>query len=145
VQVRFKVDLGEPPVAHDGEVSNVVPIVLRPTVSNPVVAVTGITDSRKSGTVTVQLAPRVGRLQRVGLVLNRSGPVPDGQPRSYAFPVLAKDAMANPDDADTDTLALPFTLVEAADYLLRVEVDGAQSLLSVGGDGRFNAPLVTVP
>jgi hypothetical protein len=53
--------------------------------------------------------------------------------------------MATPADPDTDTLALPFTLVEAADYLLRVEVDGAQSLLGAGADGRFNAPLVTVP
>jgi hypothetical protein len=110
-----------------------------------VVAVSAASGTRKTGTITVTLSPRVGRLQRAGLVLNRAGAVPEGKPRSYAFTVLAKDAMATPADPDTDTLALPFTLVEAGDYLLRVEVDGAQSLLGAGADGRFDAPLVTVP
>ena len=142
---------------HRGVESNVAAFVLRPTI-------TSITPG--SGEVTVTLSPVVIRPQRVVLLLNQlqAGPPQPGTPLplAYSFPAkpldqtwkdLSGQVVANNDPtkfADTDsTDTIKFTLVGVAPgaYLVRVQVDGAESPLSVDTTQTppiFNAPKVTI-
>ena len=131
VQVVHEVLLGDPPVAHGGAGSNVAIFVLRP-------AVVGQDPTRADdGRVTVPLTitPPVGRTQRLAVVLEqRPRPSPPIEATDVAVIVPVRDA-AEP----TTTFAIDAGPLPAGRYLLRVQVDGADSLTD-GTD-----PAVEVP
>ncbi|HET6214671.1 MAG TPA: hypothetical protein VFE14_17530, partial [Micromonosporaceae bacterium] len=53
---------------------------------------------------------------------------------------------ADPAGPETHTaVTVPATGVEPADYLVRIQVDGAASTLTAGADGRYDTPRVTIP
>ena len=60
-------------------------------------------------------------------MLNEFGAPASRAPRSYRFDAPSRDLPAAP--ASVDTVEVPVTGVAAGDYLLRVLVDGAESLL----------------
>ncbi|MCY1078710.1 DUF4255 domain-containing protein [Archangium lansingense] len=109
VQVVQTVDLGEPPTPHPGVESGLATFVLRPKAAF----------SKSGADLRVDLEPPVRKGQRVVLLLNRLG-VPAGT-EAEAFGVTRT--------ATADAASLTFTLptVVAGDYLLRVQVDGAES------------------
>jgi len=124
-QVAYPLLLGDPVTEHLGTVSNVAAFVLHPqiqkpgsvydiTFSNRVVA----TDGTLSGTVTVRLDPDVGKTQRVTLLLNEFQPAVS--PTAYSFD-------AKPRGADGDTVEFSIRSVQAHTYLVRLQVDGAES------------------
>lgn len=142
VQVVHRLLLGTPPTPHRGFESNVAPFVLRPTITDVEVEnVAGSGDEPRSADVTVTVNPRIGRQQRVMLLLNEMA---DQAPQAYTF-------FAEPRDADADSVTIPISGVEAADYLVRVQVDGAESLLEVDDDpdsptfNQYIGPTVTIP
>jgi hypothetical protein len=95
-------------------------------------------NNTRKGNIRVNLAPAVGEKQRVMLLLNGTGAA--GAP-AYGFP-------APPRNADTTTLTVPFARVRPGAYLVRVQVDGAESLLDQGPDPAnpvFTGPLVNIP
>lgn len=126
VQVIHLLPLGTPPTPHRGQESNVAPFVLRPAVrTNPddtdaaVFLPSG--DPQQPGAVEVMLDPPVARGQRVELLLNAMDG--DGAP-AYRFP-------RSPPAVDTPTgvVSFPAPGVAAGTYLVRVRVDGAESVL----------------
>jgi hypothetical protein len=127
VQIIHRLEMGEPPQAHRGVDSNVAPFVLRPTIGS-------VTASAPQATVTVHVAPAVGATQRVVLLLNGLGT----DAASFTFEAASRGA-------DTDTLVIPIAGVKPDEYLVRVQVDGAESLLTPDGAGVFASPKVAIP
>jgi hypothetical protein len=142
VQVVHRLLLGTPPEPHRGFESNVAPFVLRPTITD--VQVSNVQDTgngTRSADVTVTVDPKIGKRQRVILLLNEMA---DQSPAAYTF-------FAGPRDADSDSITIPISGVKAADYLVRLQVDGAESILEVDEEpasptfNQYIGPKVTIP
>jgi hypothetical protein len=136
VQVVHEIYLGDPLVAHRGVESNVAAFILHPKLDPPV--------SPASGTITLTFDPHVGRSQRVTLLLGESNP-PAGNPgRAYSIAAPPENGITTA--GQTETAAIKFSLanVDPGDYLVRVQVDGAESSFGVDSAGRFSAPIVTI-
>jgi hypothetical protein len=146
IQVIHIRSMGEPPVEHPraGTASNLVAFVLHPGIRNTNVAVTnrrdvttdGQTTTLCTGTITMQLDPKVRKEQRVVLLLDRRGA---GGPRSYGFVASARQ----PDDP-VDDVSFPIVDVASGTYLVRVQVDGAESLLVYSDAEGYNSPAVDI-
>ncbi len=135
VQVVQPLLLGSPPTLHRGVESNVAAFVLHPTIIPPVITSNIVTPSGPQVTVTVKLKPDVGMDQRVVLLLNELG---NDEPRGYSF-------SAPPRASSSDSITIPIHGVKAADYLVRVQIDGAESPLTANATGRYDSPKVTIP
>jgi Pvc16 N-terminal domain len=156
VQVTHQIQMGHPETPHRGLESNVGAFVLRPIVKNgPIIApgdvenlvsstetVDGTSVALRAGTLKLVLEPRVTREQRISLLLNEFNP-PAGQPsHAYAFPAPGGNGVVDP-DPDTATVRIPFKRVVAGTYLVRVQVDGAESVLGLDAGG-FATPRVAL-
>jgi hypothetical protein len=127
--------LGTPATLHAGSESNVVPFVLRPRITSSTVSME-TSPPDKFRTVTVGITPRVGAEQRVVLLLNE--PVAVNPPRAFS-------ALAEPRTGDADAVLFKVRgLISGTVLLIRVQVDGAESLLTVAADGTYDGPKVTV-
>lgn len=144
LQVIQPAMMGTPLVEHVGVQSNLAAFVLYPTIkpkpdNSPDITV-GATD------VTVKLTPAVAKKQRASLLLNELNPPNTRPSRAYSFDSAAHNAPADPDE--TDTLVFPISGVAAGDYLVRVQVDGADSPLEQSPDEDnpvYVGPKVTIP
>jgi Pvc16 N-terminal domain len=138
LQVTHPRLIGTPAVERSGAESNAAALLVRPAVTGPV---TAVPDALTGIDVTVPVVPPVGRQQRVVLLLNEFG-APDGRPaRAYSF-VAPPPAAAAPDTAVS--VAIPTVGVLPGTYLVRLQVDGAQSVLAAGADGRYATPRLVV-
>jgi hypothetical protein len=142
VRVLHRRPLGDPPVAHAASESNVVPLLLRPTVSAAFAqsaseVIAGVTVL--SGSVTLTFTSPVARHQRVQLMLNLRD-APAGGDVSVVVP--APDALGLAAGIDeTTSVIVPVRRVPTGSYLVRASVDGADSLLEIDpGTGRYAAP-----
>jgi hypothetical protein len=143
LQVVHRLSMGTPPEPHSGVESNVAAFILRPTITAPVgvANVQGAGNAPRSAEITVQVEPPIGKAQRLVLLLHER--LSDA-PAAYSFAVSARNA-------DADVLTIPVEGVRAGDYLVRVQVDGAESPLTVDTDAdsptfnQFIGPLVTIP
>ncbi|MEM9907662.1 MAG: DUF4255 domain-containing protein [Cyanobacteria bacterium P01_D01_bin.44] len=122
-------------------ISNALPFVLRPTLTSVQVAdVEGIDDDPRTGTLQVSTQLSVGSEQRVVIALNEWSVE---TPTTYLFE-------APPRQADANSLVIPFDGVKPGDYLIRLQIDGADSLLGVDTDPNsktfnwFNSPRVII-
>jgi hypothetical protein len=106
------------------------------------VVVDGVT--LQSANVTVNFAPRVGRSQRVVLLLNEANPPATRPARSYSFSAPRDNGIVAPNQPDTGTIVFPISFVAPGSYLLRVQVDGAESAMGVDGSGKYVSPLITL-
>ncbi|HYI96147.1 MAG TPA: DUF4255 domain-containing protein [Bryobacteraceae bacterium] len=134
LQVVHRVDLGSPPAEHRGVESNQAAFVLRPVVQS----VSAVGASGK-GDLNLTVVPAVGPRQRAVVLLNGAS--------SYSFLVPPRTDLASPppgEPAPTTTLTVPFAKVQPGSYLLRLQVDGAESPLEVNGSGQFVGPKVTI-
>jgi hypothetical protein len=52
--------------------------------------------------------------------------------------------MVAPNQPDTATIVFPLSFVAPGTYLLRAQVDGAESPLGVDGSGAFASPAITI-
>jgi uncharacterized protein (DUF2141 family) len=43
------------------------------------------------------------------------------------------------------TITIPMSGLKVGDYLVRIMVDGAESPLATDGDGKYNAPQISIP
>jgi hypothetical protein len=87
--------------------------------------------------------PAVGRRQRVLLLLNELNPPDTRSPFAYRFAGTSHSQPASPEVSAA--LAVSFTGVQTATYLVRVQVDGAESPLAPDDDGNFVSPIVSIP
>ena len=142
VQVVHLMMMGDPPTLHRGFESNVAAFVLRPTVT---------VEAPNATEVTVTFNPEVGRTQRVVLMLNEFNPPSDRAPRAYSFKAPPDNGIEDEEVDETPAITFPITGVEPGEYLVRVQVDGAESTLTVDTDpdsptfNQYIDPQVTIP
>lgn len=132
LQVLQKLDMGTPATTHRGFESNVAAFVLHPTVTSAtaVTAVSGGTD------VTVSLAPNIGIGQRAVLLLDNVTATP---PISYV-------SQATVSIADASSIVINILNVPTGTYLVRVQIDGAESQLSFNSITHLlEGPTVAMP
>jgi hypothetical protein len=130
LQVLQKLDMGTPAAAHRGFESNVASFVLCPTVSSAtgVLATTG-TD------VTLNLVPNIGIGQRIVLLLNNV----TSPPTAYASSSVLSTA-------DSSSIVVNIANVPTGTYIVRVEVDGAESQLTFNSVTHvLEGPTVSMP
>jgi len=124
VAVVHPVLMGSPEVEHAGFESNAAPVVLRPRITSV---------SFSAGQVSASVEPPLRQDQRAVLLLNAVG-----GSAAYQF--------ANP-IAGSDQTTVPFTVtgVGPGPYLVRVQVDGAESPLVLDPGSADFGPTVTIP
>lgn len=127
VQVRYA----------NGAESNSAPLVLHPRIT-PNAGVTATA-------IPIDFAPAVGRRQRVMLYLNELSAPINRPPRAYSFPAPANNGITDETVESTTAILFPIADVEPGNYLVRVQVAGAESLLTTDDDDNYNAPQVTIP
>jgi len=132
VQLVQPVMLGDPETAHEGFASNVATFVLVPTIT-PVAA---------AGGIDVTCTPPIGAGQRVRLLLNQNDAAPGTVPRAYSFSAPTGNGVMPP-AVETGLVNIPITGVTPGVYLVRLQVDGAQSVPGISA-GRFDSPEVTL-
>ena len=154
LQVVHQFLMGSPPSPHRGFESNVAPFVLAPLITHPgpptfVKTATDPQTQLIDGQVTVKFSPNVGKPQRVRLLLNEFQAPNTRAPFGYVFAAPRNNNIADP-DLETDTIVFEVKHVAAAVYLVRVQVDGAESPLqrdTTDGSPTFNqfiGPRVTI-
>ncbi len=111
------------------EMSNAMPLVITPQLAGHVVAGT-VASGRFTGTVTATLAHPVGDDQVAALLFN---PLPGGA--NEAFAVRCRSRVA-----DSLVVVADMTDVAADNYLIRVEIGGAASGLTMSATG-FDGPV----
>ncbi len=114
--------------------SNVAAFVLHPTITAFVAQVENSSDNLRTAEITVKFQPKVGKAQRVVLLLNEAS---GDSPVAYSFFVA-------PRTEDTDVITIPVKNVKPATYIVRVQVDGAESPLYKNHSGEYDSPQVTI-
>jgi hypothetical protein len=151
VQVVQRVRMGTPPEPHRGFESNVAAFVLRSSITKDangdyevtVADVEDDEDGTKKATISAKLTPEVGQRQRVVLLLDEFQPA--------ASPARAYSFGAEQRVADTDTVRFRVGKVVPGDYVVRVQVSGAESPLDVDTDrtsptfNQYITPRLTIP
>jgi hypothetical protein len=153
IQVVHLLLMGSPPVPHRGVESNVAAFVLSPTIKkDPLTGKHEIAISNRhtspngtrSANVAVKLKPNVGRGQRVVLFLNEFDPPSEGPSRAYSFEAKSADQPTPPPES-AEEITFSVSGMRAGTYLVRVQVDGAESPLETDSTGQYNSPQVTIP
>jgi hypothetical protein len=143
IQVVHQRLMGTPPSPHRGVESNAAAFVLHPTITADVRNVQGKGNEPRSANIAVDFNPPVGKSQRVLLLLNEFQPPPDRSPYAYSFLALPSK-QPNPQDT-LKSMVIPVQNVMAGKYLVRVQVDGAESPLNINPTtGQYDAPQVTI-
>lgn len=146
VQVVHQMLMGTPPVPHLGVESNVSAFVMHPSImkdatANYEISISNIqadAGNTKKAKITVKLNPEVRKRQRVIILLNALQPA--------SVPLKDYSFNAETRTSDTDTIEFQINRVEPGDYLVRIQVDGAEGLLDVDANtGKYIGPKVTVP
>jgi hypothetical protein len=155
VQVVHDRAMGDPETPHPGVSSNVAAFVLRPRVTGVSAQNVQPTGATRSADLVVDFDPPVGKRQRVVLLLNEldvaspPAPPPGRPPRAHRFDAPSRDLPAEPDSRTQ--LTIPIAGVHPDDYLVRVQVDGAESPLALGSlpatpaIQQYVSPQVTLP
>lgn len=125
-----------------GVESNAAPFVLRPTVESVSITLAETDDDDDcTGNVVAQLNLPIGSQQRIVVFLNE---LSVETPRSYVF----DKGMTDPENRRQ--VVIPFKRVQPGDYLVRIQVDGAESQLVVDDvpesptHNQFIGPRVTI-
>jgi hypothetical protein len=119
-----------------------VPVVIRPSVSAPAATISH-TDTiggtpYRTGALEVTADPAVRVDQRVRVLLNGTAADRPG----YTLDVPLGNGIVPP-ATTTTTVTVPFARVRAGDYVVRLEVDSAQSIPGMSG-GVYATPAVTI-
>lgn len=114
--------------------SNVAAFVLHPTITALVGGVEKIGDNLRSAEITVKFNPKVGKAQRIVLLLSD---VSAQSLVAYSFLVPSRTE-------DTDAITIPVQNVKPGTYIVRVRVDGAESPLHKNQSGEYDSPQVTI-
>jgi hypothetical protein len=145
VKVVQGIDLRTPKEPHKGYESNTGVFILRPVVTVDLASVSGTVTERsvttKSGKLTVNFTPEVGRDQKVAVKLNQ---IPGGAGSGYCFNAPAGNGITDATVTKTAAVTFSFDRVLPGTYLVRAEVDGAESVLTTDITGHFSEPKVTI-
>jgi hypothetical protein len=135
LQVVHRMLMGAPALVHRSVESALAAFVVRPWIVNAVAALNPKSSPAvKITDVTLTLTPNVGVGQRMVLALIAQAGSPPGG--------FVSTAVGS--DADTSIVTISIDNVPAGTYLVRVQIDGAESPLAMSG-GVFSDPTVTMP
>ena len=134
IQVVQEIAMGVPPTPRPVYRSNMVAVVLRPTIA---VAVVG-------AALKIDFTPNIGRSQRLEVLLSEYNPPANRQARVYSFPGPPANGITDPATPDVATVTVPLKSVLTGSYLVRVQVDGAESPLGMTA-GVYATPKVDIP
>ncbi len=123
----------QPPAAAE-IASNIMAFILHSRIAATIAACTSLGNNLYTAAITVKFNPPVLRGQQVILLLDRVSPDPSA---AYTIPVPERGE-------DTDSITVPIDNIQAGNYLVRVQVDGAQSWLSQSLDGANDAQQVNI-
>ncbi len=125
-----------------GTESNVVPFVLRPVLNDIQIAeLTHEGENERQGELILTVNPPLHQGQRLTLFLNQRA---DRNPAAYSFDAIKREAVSA-------TIFVPLRQVKPGEYLVRIQVDGAESRLEVDQDvnsptfEQYIAPIVVIP
>lgn len=129
------IQLVQPIVGNAVATSNAIGVLLRPEIGAPALV---------GGKVRVTIAPPVTAQQQVMLLLNQRQPPPGVRGSAFSFAAPSKNDIVSP---ATETSSIDFIIsgVPSGTYLVRVQVDGAESLLDVDATGQFDKPKIVIP
>ena len=152
VRVIHSEDMGKPEMPHRLFESNVAAFVLRPVIDAASIAFTaGPGDVPIDGTVEFIVDPPVGDSQSVVLILNELAPATSppvaSSGASYSFMAPSRLNVSPPPDPpdSTQIFAIPIRGVNAGTYLMRVQIDGAESPLTANvNTGQYVEPQVEI-
>ena len=152
VQVIHLKEMGNPASLHRVFESNVAAFVLRPVIDAASVQFTaGPGEDPIDGIVSFIVDPPVGDSQRVILILNEIAPAgnppPPSSGASYSFIAPSRTNVSpplSPPDS-TQIFDIPIKGVKAGTYLVRVQIDGAESPLTADAvTGQYVDPKVVI-
>lgn len=143
-QVIQRLRMGTPETDHRGFESNAAALVLRPAISVSHTPVTSSTDLHGvtwyETDLTIQFTPKVALGQHVLLLLNEYDPPLNRQAYAYQYDLTPAPLPPGPPLA---SLTIHVKISTPAKFLVRVQVDGAESVLDLGPDPVH--PLYTAP
>ena len=154
LQVEQQFLMGDPALPHRGFESNVAAFVLSPIITqpNPPAFVQTSVDPQThliNGGITVRFTPKVTKSQRVRIFLNEFQAPNTRAPFGFVFNAPRENGIGA-NVQDTDQIEFTVQNVAAADYLVRVQVDGAENPLERDTNNasqtfnQFIAPRVTI-
>jgi hypothetical protein len=123
IQVVHQMLMGTPPVPHRGIESNVLAFVLRPAIVSMEVSDLKMVGPLVYGVMSLKVNPAVRKGQRTAVLLNEISSTPE----AYTF-------YLNACIEDSNFITLSVDGVRPGRYLVRIQVDGAESLLHVDSD-----------
>jgi len=137
VMQPIRMGLPAPGTPHRGIESNVASFVLRPQITAPVVVTTVPNPQGGAPLAALQITTdlTIGRNQRVVLLLNSTAAV-----NAAAFSFLAPAR-----GADGNSLTVAIAALPAGQYFVRLQIDGAESLLDLDSLSPSFGPTVTLP
>lgn len=147
VEILQEMLMGSPPLPHKGMSSNVKTFLLSPTIElASATNVTVLKTDFRAANIHIKTKPAIGETQQITLLLNEfvAGGAPPLSPPSsslaYSFQVKAKDCL-NP--LDPLELIIPISGVKVNDYLVRIQVDTAESPVGPG-NGQYSSPKISI-
>ena len=149
VQIVQTAAIGKPPSAHRSFSSEPVTFVLHPAITNiSLISGTSNVTGLAVEMVKLTVSPAVGSTQTVQLLLNQlpADVVAPALPLAYSFAAEPPYSLSSPPPTPpppSNTVLVPYVAVTAGRYLVRIQVDGAESLLTPDANGIFNLPQVT--
>lgn len=150
VQVVQPLLLGSPPMDHNGVESQKATFTLLPVIENiDVTTGTSTVTGQPVDLVTLTVNPPVAATQEVLLLLNQvpEAGSPPPTPLAYSFVAEPFYSLLSPPAAvppPSPKIYFPYSGVTAGTYLVRLQVDGAQSLLTTDNNGVYNGPTVNL-
>lgn len=144
VQIVHEIPMGDPPLPHQGVSSNVEAFVLSPTITAPiqVTPVSGAGVERRTVDLTFQVQPAIREDQRFVLLLNEIGVVPPAQAAAYSFEIPARTLSDPP--GPTTNFTKRIAELKAGSYVVRIQVDGAESPLEASGANGYDLPSLEI-
>ncbi len=139
VQVAHFIKMDTPPVDRKGTESNLQAFVLSPEIFNQSFS----TDTNGDKFLSVDVIPSIHQGQKVLLLLNETGLSTGQTPRSYSSILPAADLATI--GTPVSTITFPINEVPNGDYLIRIQVDGAESPLGRDTNGEYDSPIITIP
>ncbi len=137
LRVVQQVAVGAPPPKNVVE-SNVSLFYLQPVIQQPTVGSVETGQGPPVTPVTVQLDPALESTQQVQLLLNEVAPPAGAVPLSFTFD-------ASPSQISANSVTFTTFGTRPGAYLVRVRVDGAESVLQTDlGTGAYSGPVVTL-
>jgi hypothetical protein len=137
--------MGSPPVQHKGITSVPATFALSPIILGPItISAVAHSGGRLSANLTLKVNPIANPGQTIFLILNEYFASGTGSTTalSYSFKAQLIEPLSPP--VPTADVLVHISGVVPGKYLVRIQIDGAESPLHVGAAGKYSSPLVTL-